>query len=41
MKLIILYNNYCYSVPYVVEGDGTLFLKTAYKDRFLNKLYNK
>ena len=41
MKLVILYNNYCYSIPYVVEEDGTLFLKAAYRDRTLNKLYNK
>ena len=41
MKLVILYNDYCYSIPYVIEKDGTLFLKTAYKDRTLNKLYKK
>lgn len=37
MVLIILYNDYCYSVPYLIEKDGTLFLKTVHKDRKINK----
>ena len=41
MVLVICYNDYCYSIPYVVENDGTLFLKTAHKDRVLNEIYNK
>lgn len=41
MVLIILYNDYCYSVPYVIEKDGTLFLKTAHKDRKINKKYSR
>ena len=40
-ELIILYENYCYSIPFVIEEDGSYFLKTAHMDRNLNKLYNK
>lgn len=40
LELHILYNNYVYKVPFVTEKDGTRFLKTAYKKRELNKLYN-
>ncbi|MBO4956498.1 MAG: hypothetical protein J6C50_01535 [Rickettsiales bacterium] len=39
-ELIIIYKDYCYSVPYVVQENGTLFLKTAHKDRKLDKTYN-
>jgi len=28
-------------VPYVIQADGSLFLKTVYPSRKLNKLYSK
>ena len=38
--MVVLYDNYCYAIPFVVEPDGTRFLKTAHKNRDLNKIYN-
>lgn len=41
LEMHILYSDYIYKIPFVVEEDGTLFLKTAFKNRDLNKIYNK
>ena len=35
----IKYKNYIYRVPYVVEDNGDIFLKTVFKDRKLLKIY--
>ncbi|MDE2027266.1 MAG: toxin [Candidatus Omnitrophica bacterium] len=33
------YKNYIWAVPYVIEEDGTYFLKTLYKSRKLLRKY--
>lgn len=41
-EMHILYKNYIYRVPFVIEKDGkTWFLKTAFPDRKLLKLYKE
>lgn len=37
--MIVNVNNYAYSVPYVIQADGTLFLKTIYPSRKHTKKY--
>ena len=37
--LVVFCNGYVYAVPYVQQGDGTLFLKTAFPSRILKKQY--
>ncbi len=37
--LVVLCNNYIYGVPYVVQKDGSLFLKTAFPSRLLRRRY--
>jgi uncharacterized DUF497 family protein len=39
-ELHIEYENYVYRAPFVVEKDGTIFLKTAHRDRNLKKMYH-
>ncbi|GMO62116.1 MAG: hypothetical protein Ta2D_08400 [Rickettsiales bacterium] len=36
-----LYNGYIYKIKFLIEKDGTRFLKTAYRDSRLNKKYKK
>jgi len=33
MMLFVLYNDYIWVIPYVKEGDGGVFLKTAFPSR--------
>jgi hypothetical protein len=40
LELHIEYENYVYRAPFVIEEDGTIFLKTAHKDRNLEKIYH-
>ena len=35
------YKNYLWAVPFVIQEDGSIFLKTLYPDRKLMKKYNK
>lgn len=35
----VLYNNYIFKIPFVVEVNGNWFLKTAFPDRKLTKEY--
>ena len=35
------YKNYLWAVPFVIQEDGGIFLKTLYPDRKLMKKYNK
>jgi hypothetical protein len=37
--LAVLCNGYIYGVPYVVQDDGSFFLKTAFPSRLLKKRY--
>ena len=37
--MYIRYIDYVYAMPYVIETDGTLFLKTFYPSRKATKLY--
>ena len=37
--MIVNVNNYAYAVPYVIQADGTLFLKTIYPSRKHTKKY--
>jgi hypothetical protein len=39
LELHILYNNYVYKVPFVIEANGNVFLKTAFPSRGLTKIY--
>ena len=39
--LVVKINRYAYAVPYVIQADGTLFLKTVYPSRVLTKHYLK
>lgn len=36
---IVLVNGYAHCAPYVVEQDGTIFLKTAFKSRVYQRRY--
>ena len=36
---IVLVNGYAHCAPYVVEQDGTIFLKTAFKSRVFQRRY--
>jgi hypothetical protein len=38
-KIIILFNNKLYAIPFVREKNGDFFLKTAYRSRNLDKLF--
>jgi hypothetical protein len=40
-KLVILYEERLYAIPFVREDEKTFFLKTAYRSRKLDKLFNK
>jgi hypothetical protein len=40
-KLVILYEEKLYAVPFVRENEKTFFLKTAYRSRKLDKFFNK
>lgn len=40
-KLIIRLNNKIYSIPFVYENSNDLFLKTAFRESKLDKIYNK
>jgi len=37
--LIVEYKNYIWAVPFVIEENGGIFLKTIYKSRKLMKAY--
>ena len=37
-QYIVLFNNYVYCIPYVIDGD-TVFLKTSYPSRKLTRKY--
>lgn len=37
--LVVLFSGYVYAVPYVQDGDGNLFLKTAFPSRRLREIY--
>jgi hypothetical protein len=39
LELHILYNNYIYKIPFVIEANGNWFLKTAFASRDLAKFY--
>lgn len=39
--LIVKIDNYAYSVPYVIQENGKLFLKTLYPNRIYKKKYLK
>jgi len=39
--LILKIKNYIYAVPYVIKNKKTIFLKTIYPNRKLNKKYGK
>ena len=36
---IVIVEGYAHCVPYVVEKDGTYFLKTAFKNRIYQRRY--
>lgn len=36
---VVLVNGYAHCAPYVVEQDGTIFLKTAFKSRVFQRRY--
>lgn len=36
---VVLVNGYVHCAPYVVEQDGTIFLKTAFKSRVFQRRY--
>jgi len=38
-KMIIIYHDYIYYVPYVMQDDGSLFLKTIIPSRTHTKTY--
>jgi hypothetical protein len=38
---IISIHNYTWAVPFVLEDDNTIFLKTAYPSRKMHKKYGK
>jgi hypothetical protein len=40
-KLVILYNTKLYAIPFVRDKNGDFFLKTAYRSRKLDSLFNK
>ncbi len=40
-RLVIYYDNYVWVIPYVIEKEGSKFLKTAYPSRKLFKRYCK
>lgn len=37
--LVVKFEDYAYSVPFVMTVDGIYFLKTVYKSRKLTKIY--
>ena len=39
-RFVVKINNYIWCVPFVVGENGAIFLKTAHRDRKLNKIYN-
>jgi hypothetical protein len=39
MIFIICYNNYTYVVPFIIENDNTIFLKTIFPSRKFHKIY--
>lgn len=38
---IILYNNYIHSVPFVVDEDENIIIKTVFPSRYFQKRYRK
>ena len=38
--LVVRIKDYIHAVPYVIEDDGSYFLKTIFADRKLNKKYS-
>ena len=38
---VIKYKNYIYSVPFILDKDSNIVLKTAYPSRKLNKKYRR
>jgi len=39
--LVVLFNNYVYAAPFVINARGVYFLKTVYQSRKLTKKYLK
>lgn len=37
--MVVRINSYTWAVPFVVEEDGTIFLKTAFPSRKLHKIF--
>jgi hypothetical protein len=40
-KLVVLYNDKLYAISFVRDKNGDFFLKTAYRSRKLDNLFNK